>query len=67
LVRGVGGQAAIAIVRVRPAARGVALVGFAVQVVTVVVLTATMQPYATTLMFSLLVAKAVVGYRMLRS
>ncbi|MEG2932669.1 MAG: hypothetical protein RR842_03745 [Gordonibacter sp.] len=51
----------------RPAARGVAFVGFAVQVATVVVLTATMQPYATTLMFSLLVAKAVVGYRMLRS
>ncbi|MEG0664983.1 MAG: helix-turn-helix transcriptional regulator [Gordonibacter sp.] len=60
-------EVAIAIFRVRPAARGVSFVGFAVQVVAVVAFTATMQPYATTLMFSLLVAKAVVGYRMLRS
>lgn len=48
---------------VRPAA----LAGFAVQAAAVVLLTAAMQPYATTLLFALLVVKAVIGYRILRS
>ncbi len=47
--------------------RPMAFAGFAVQVAAVVMLTATMQPYATTLLFALLVAKAVIGYRILRS
>lgn len=47
--------------------RPTAFAGFAVQVAAVVMLTATMQPYATTLLFALLVAKAVIGYRILRS
>lgn len=51
----------------RRAARIVALVGFAVQALAVVLFASTMQPYATTLMFALLLAKAVVGYRILRS
>ncbi|MFR3091590.1 MAG: XRE family transcriptional regulator [Eggerthella lenta] len=45
----------------------VALVGFAVQALAVVLFASTMQPYATTLMFALLLAKVVVGYRILRS
>ena len=49
------------------AARIVALVGFAVQALAVVLFASTMQPYATTLMFALLLAKVVVGYRILRS
>ena len=49
------------------AARIVALVGFAVQALAVVLFASTMQPYATTLMFVLLLAKVVVGYRILRS
>lgn len=48
---------------VRPAA----FAGFAVQAAAVVMLTVAMQPYATTLLFALLVAKAVIGYRVLRS
>lgn len=48
-------------------ARIVALVGFAVQALAVVLFASTMQPYATTLMFALLLAKVVVGYRILRS
>ena len=51
----------------RRAARIVALVGFAVQALAVVLFSSTMQPYATTLMFVLLLAKVVVGYRILRS
>ena len=51
----------------RRAARNVALVGFAVQALAVVLFASTMQPYATTLMFALLLAKVVVGYRILRS
>ena len=51
----------------RRAARIVALVGFAVQALAVVLFASTMQPYATTLMFVLLLAKDVVGYRILRS
>ncbi len=51
----------------RRAARLVALVGFAVQALAVVLFASTMQPYATTLMFALLLAKVVVGYRILRS
>ena len=51
----------------RRAARIVALVGFAVQALAVVLFASTMQPYATTLMFVLLLAKVVVGYRSLRS
>ena len=51
----------------RRAARIVALVGFAVQALAVVLFASTMQPYATTLMFVLLLAKVVVGYRILRS
>ena len=51
----------------RRAARIVALVGFAVQALAVVLVASTMQPYATTLMFALLLAKVVVGYRILRS
>ena len=51
----------------RRAARIVALVGFAVQAPAVVLFASTMQPYATTLMFALLLAKVVVGYRILRS
>ena len=51
----------------RRAARIVALVGFAVQALAVVLFASTMQPYATTLMFALLLAKVVVGYRILRS
>ena len=51
----------------RRAARIVALVGFAVQALAVVLFAFTMQPYATTLMFALLLAKVVVGYRILRS
>ena len=47
----------------RRAARIVALVGFAVQALAVVLFASTMQPYATTLMFALLLAKVVVGYR----
>lgn len=50
----------------RRAARIVALVGFAVQALAVVLFASTMQPYATTLMFALLLAKVVVGYRILR-
>ena len=46
----------------RRAARIVALVGFAVQALAVVLFASTMQPYATTLL-----AKVVVGYRILRS
>lgn len=48
-------------------ARIVALVGFAVQALAVVLFASTMQPYATTLAFALFLAKAVVGYRILRS
>lgn len=51
----------------RRAARIVALVGFAVQALAVALFASTMQPYATTLMFALLLAKVVVGYRILRS
>ena len=51
----------------RRAARIVALVGFALQALAVVLFASTMQPYATTLMFVLLLAKVVVGYRILRS
>lgn len=51
----------------RRAARIVALVGFAVQALAVVLFASTLQPYATTLMFVLLLAKVVVGYRILRS
>lgn len=51
----------------RRAARIVALVGFAVQALAVVLFASTMQPYATTLMFALPLAKVVVGYRILRS
>lgn len=51
----------------RRAARIVALVGFAVQALAVVLFASTMRPYATTLMFVLLLAKVVVGYRILRS
>lgn len=51
----------------RRAARIVALVGFAVQALAVVLFASIMQPYATTLMFALLLAKVVVGYRILRS
>ena len=51
----------------RRAARIVVLVGFAVQALAVVLFASTMQPYATTLMFVLLLAKVVVGYRILRS
>lgn len=51
----------------RQAIRGIAFIGFAAQAMAVVVLTATMQPYATTLMFALLVVKAVIGYRVLRT
>lgn len=51
----------------RRAARIVALVGFAVQALAVVLFASTMQPYDTTLMFALLLAKVVVGYRILRS
>ena len=51
----------------RRAARIVALVGFAVQALAVVLFASTMQPYATTLMFALLLAKVVIGYRILRS
>ena len=51
----------------RRADRIVALVGFAVQALAVVLFASTMQPYATTLMFVLLLAKVVVGYRILRS
>lgn len=51
----------------RRAARIVALVGFAVQALAVVLFASTMQPYATTLMFVLLLAKVVVGYRILCS
>lgn len=51
----------------RRAARIVALVGFAVQALAVVLFASTMQPYATTLMYVLLLAKVVVGYRILRS
>ena len=51
----------------RRATRIVALVGFAVQALAVVLFASTMQPYATTLMFALLLAKVVVGYRILRS
>ena len=51
----------------RRAARIVALVGFAVPALAVVLFASTMQPYATTLMFALLLAKVVVGYRILRS
>ena len=51
----------------RRAARIVALVGFAVQALAVVLFASTMQPYATTLRFVLLLAKVVVGYRILRS
>lgn len=51
----------------RGSSRVVALAGFAVQAVSVVGFTAAMQPYATALMFALLLVKAVVGYRILRS
>ncbi len=51
----------------RRIARPTAVAGFAMQVAAVVMLTATMQPYATALLFALLVAKAVIGYRILRS
>ena len=57
----------LAAVGSRRAARIVALVGFAVQALDVVLFASTMQPYATTLMFALLLAKVVVGYRILRS
>ena len=50
--------------RVCAAFRIVALVGFAVQALAVVLFASTMQPYATTLMFAAL-AKVVVGYRIL--
>lgn len=40
---------------------------FAVMATAVVLFASTMQPYATTLMFALLLAKVVVGYRILRS
>lgn len=51
----------------RRIARPMAFAGFAMQVAAVVMFTATMQPYATALLFALLVAKAVIGYRILRS
>ena len=57
----------LAAVGSRRAARIVALVGFAVQALAVVLFASTMQPYATTLAFALFLAKAVVGYRILRS
>lgn len=60
-------EATMALAAVRRASRFAALAGFSVQAVAVVVFTATMQPYAATLMFALLVAKAVIGYRVLRS
>lgn len=47
--------------------RSAAFAGFAVQAAAVVLLTAARQPYATTLLFALLVVKAVIGYRILRS
>lgn len=60
-------EVALAVAGPRRAARTVALVGFAVQALAVVLFASTMQPYATTLMFVLLLAKVVVGYRILRS
>ena len=60
-------EVALAVAGPRRAARTVALVGFAVQAAAVVLLASTMQPYATPLMFALFLAKAVVGYRILRS
>ena len=61
------GEIVLAAAGSRRAARIVALVGFAVQALAVVLFASTMQPYATTLMFVLLLAKVVVGYRILRS
>ena len=61
------GEILLAAAGSRRAARIVALVGFAVQALAVVLFASTMQPYATTLMFALLLAKVVVGYRILRS
>lgn len=60
-------ETVLACVGSRRVARVVAIVGFAVQVVAVDLFTSTMQPYATTLVFALLVVKAVIGYRTLRS
>ncbi|MBC5582854.1 helix-turn-helix transcriptional regulator [Eggerthella sp. NSJ-70] len=60
-------EVALAVAGPRRAARVVALVGFAVQAVAVDLFVSTMQPYATTLAFALFLAKAVVGYRILRS
>lgn len=60
-------EVALAVAGPRRAARVVGLVGFAVQAVAVDLFVSTMQPYATTLAFALLLAKAVVGYRILRS
>lgn len=57
----------LAVTSPRGVSRVVALAGFAVQAVSVVGFTAAMQPYATALMFALLLVKAVVGYRILRS
>lgn len=45
----------------------IVLVGFAVQVAAVVVFIAVREPYAAALAFAFLVAKAVIGYRTLRS
>ena len=60
-------EVALAVAGPRRAARVVALVGFAVQAVAVDLFVSTMQPYATTLACALFLAKAVVGYRILRS
>ena len=49
------------------ATHNVAIIGFVVQAVSVIMLTATMQPYATALLFALLMVKAIIGYRILRS
>lgn len=60
-------EVALAVAGPRRAARVVGLVGFAVQAVAVDLFVSTMQPYATMLAFALFLAKAVVGYRILRS
>lgn len=48
-------------------ARVASLIGFALQTLSVFALVATMQPYAAAFVLALLVAKAVVAYRSLRS
>ena len=52
----------------RSTARSSGMLSFGLlDVLAVVLFASTMQPYATTLMFALLLAKVVVGYRILRS